>query len=139
MRCLRDGNSKRFRIVPDGRYIAFESSATNLVARDTNEATDVFVHDRKTGATERMSVDSAGIEGDSDSGAPSLSADGRYVVFDSRATNLVPNDTGQSDVFIHDRATGKTARVSVGCALSSTNAVKPSSMRRRMTRVKNTG
>src|SRR5260221_203318 len=91
----------------DGRYVTFVSDATNLVPGDTNGALDIFVHDRLGGATERVSVDSGGAQGNSDSGLSggiSISADGRYVTFASFATNLVPGDTnGAPDVFIHDR------------------------------------
>jgi Tol biopolymer transport system component len=98
----------------DGRYVAFSSGASNLVPNDTNERTDVFVHDRQTGATERVSLDGAGNEGNDHSGYPVMSWDGRYVAFMSFASNLVPGDTnGASDVFLHDRQTGVTERVSL--------------------------
>jgi Tol biopolymer transport system component len=104
----------------DGRFVAFASLADNLVPGDTNVASDIFVRDRRTGKTERVSVSSLGAEGDRDSGflngmaGPSISANGRWVVFDSEAGNLVLNDTnGSSDVFIYDRLTGMTKLVSV--------------------------
>src|SRR5437773_638062 len=98
----------------DGRFVAFVSFATNLVASDTNGATDVFVHDRQTGTTERVSVASDGTEGNAASAGATLSADGRFVAFHSAATNLVAGDTnGTNDVFVHDRQTGITERVSV--------------------------
>src|SRR5437016_1083416 len=98
----------------DGRFVAFDSAATNLVAGDTNGTTDVFVHDRQTGMTERVSVASDGTQGNNASSYPALSADGRFVAFDSDATNLVAGDTnGATDVFVHDRQTGATERVSV--------------------------
>ena len=98
----------------DGRFVAFQSDATNLVAGDTNGATDVFVHDRQTGTTERVSVASGGSQGNGFSAGPVLSADGRLVAFHSTATNLVARDTnGATDVFVHDRQTGTTERVSV--------------------------
>src|SRR5437016_61982 len=97
----------------DGRFVAFDSAATNLVAGDTNGTTDVFVHDRQTGMTERVSVASDGTQGNNASSYPALSADGRFVAFDSDATNLVAGDTnGATDVFVHDRQTGATERVS---------------------------
>src|SRR5207249_14005 len=94
-------------------FVAFQSAATNLVAGDTNGTTDVFVHDRQTGATERMSVASGGVQGNGFSAGPALSADGRFVAFRSAGTNLVAGDTnGATDVFVHDRQTGTTERVS---------------------------
>ncbi len=98
----------------DGRYVAFASEAQNLVAGDTNAKRDVFVHDRLTGTTERVSVDTSGAEGNADSEDPGLSADGRWVAFSSLASNLVPGDTNNSsDVFVRDRLTGTTQRVSL--------------------------
>src|SRR3989449_10562828 len=104
----------------DGRFVAFDSSATDLVAADTNGVSDVFVHDRQTGTTERVSVASDGAQGNGSSGLvtfafpPALSADGRFVAFVSFATNLVASDTnGATDVFVHDRQTATTERVSV--------------------------
>jgi uncharacterized repeat protein (TIGR01451 family) len=102
-------------ISADGRYVAFDSQASNLVKGDTNNAIDVFVRDRLTGTTERVSVSSAGVEGNGDSTHPSISADGSRVAFDSFADTLVQPDTNFSqDVFVHDRATGSTVRVSDG-------------------------
>ncbi len=101
----------------DGRYIAFWSHATNLVEDDTNGFADIFFHDRETGTTSRISVDSSGVEGDWFSGNPAISADGRYVAFESASKNLVANDTNNRlDVFLHDRDTGITSRVSVDSA-----------------------
>ena len=105
-------------ISADGRYVAFVSQASNLVAGDTNGWRDVFVHDRKAGRTARVSVSSAGTEGDSASGGPVISSDGRYVAFDSSATNLAPTDANghAPDVFIHDLRSGETTLVSVDSA-----------------------
>jgi Tol biopolymer transport system component len=98
----------------DGRVVAFSSYASNLVPGDTNGKFDDFVHDRTTGATERISVDSSGAQADDHSGETALSADGRFVAFTSLATNLVPGDTnGHLDVFVRDRSNGTTERVSV--------------------------
>ncbi|MGH3659314.1 MAG: TolB family protein, partial [Micromonosporaceae bacterium] len=98
----------------DGRYVAFTSSATNLVANDLNTVLDVFVRDRSAGTTERVSVSTNGFEGNNNSSQPSISADGRFVAFSSTATNLVSGDTnGQADVFVHELGTGSTTRVSV--------------------------
>src|SRR5205823_4849985 len=113
----------------DGRFVAFVSVATDLVAGDTNVATDVFVHDRQTSTTERVSVASGGgTQGNGNSGGffafPALSADGRFVAFQSDATNLVAGDTnGATDVFVHDRQTGTTERVSVASGGSQGNGL----------------
>ena len=99
----------------DGRYVAYGSLAPNLVPGDTNGTWDVFVFDKQTGVTERVSVDSSGAQANDWSVWPSLSADGRYVAFQSGATNLVPGDTnGTYDIFVHDRQTGVTTLVSLG-------------------------
>lgn len=106
--------SKNPVISADGRYVAFYSKGGNLVAGDINQEGDVFVHDRQTGKTTRVSLASDGTQGNVQSRSPSISADGRYVAFQSYAKNLVPGDTnGRADVFVHDRETGKTVRVSV--------------------------
>jgi Tol biopolymer transport system component len=98
----------------DDRVVSFASAASNLVSADTNGAYDVFVHDRQTGVTERVSVDSSGQQAMGSSAEPSISADGQLVAFESDASNLVPGDTGYyQDVFVHDRSTGLTERVSV--------------------------
>ncbi len=109
-----NGDSVNASISSDGRYVAFYSFASNLVAGDSNGFSDIFVRDRNTGATERVSLDSTGTQGNSDSLSPSISADGRYVAFYSFASNLVTGDSnGASDIFVHDRNTGDTERVSV--------------------------
>lgn len=101
----------------DGRFVAFVSDGANLVPGDTNDRHDVFVHDRHTGQTRRVSVSTSGAQGNADSEFPSISADGRFVVFESGATNLVSGDTnGYLDVFVHDRATLQTSRISVNSA-----------------------
>jgi Tol biopolymer transport system component len=101
-------------ISADGRFVAFRSSATNLVPGDTNDMGDVFLHDRATGETTRVSVASDATQGDSGSGTPAISADGRFVAFHSSAATLVSDDTNLGlDVFVHDRVTGETTRVSV--------------------------
>ena len=98
----------------DGQLVAFESYASNLVTGDTNGAGDVFVHNMQTGTTVRVSVDSSGVQGDGQSSYPSLSANGRFVAFESDATNLVAGDTnGSTDIFVHDLLTGTTQRATV--------------------------
>ena len=107
----------------DGRYVAFRSSASNLVAGDTNLTTDIFVHDRQTGVTERVSVSSGGAQGNWGADEPSISADGRYVAFPSLASNLVAGDTNLVlDVFVHDRQSGVTERVSVSSSGTQGNS-----------------
>jgi Tol biopolymer transport system component len=94
-----------------------KSLASNLVAGDTNGTYDIFVRDRQTGETRRVSVSSAGAGANEHSRNPTLSADGRFVSFSSRASNLVAGDTNRAeDVFVHDRQTGETQRVSVTSA-----------------------
>jgi len=113
-----NGASYNPSISSDGRFVAFESAADNLVAGDTNGEVgsftggDVFVHDRQTVQTTRVSVSSAGVQGNGDSYRPSISSDGRFVAFESYAGNLVAGDTNGdvdaylgADVFVHDRLT----------------------------------
>jgi Tol biopolymer transport system component len=109
-----NANSTAPQISANGRYVAFQSDATNLVPGDTNNKTDIFVRGFTAGQMTRVSVSSGGAQGDGVSSSPSLSADGRFVAFQSDATNLVSGDTNnKTDVFVHDRTTGQTTRVSV--------------------------
>ncbi len=87
----------------DGRFVAFHSDASNLVLGDTNEAPDVFLHDRVTGITIRVSVANTGAQGNDASFHTALSADGGVVAFASRARNLAWGDRRRTDVFVHDR------------------------------------
>jgi len=112
----------------DGRFVAFQSYASNLVADDTNHVTDIFVYDRQNAATERVSVDSAGVQALDLTGIgselPAISADGRFVAFDSEAANLVGDDRNiVTDVFVHDRDTGATERVSLDSSGHEANDV----------------
>jgi Tol biopolymer transport system component len=108
------GASRRASISGDGTIVVFESDASNLVVRDTNGKTDVFVHELTTGKTIRVSVSSTGGQGNDDSTYPSLSSNGRFVGFRSKARNLIVGDTnGTYDAYVHDRITKKTFRVSV--------------------------
>ncbi|MFE5189637.1 TolB family protein [Streptomyces sp. NPDC056628] len=113
-----DGHASAPRLSADGRFAAFTADAANLVPGDTNAAADVFVRDARTGAVERVSVASDGAQADQGSSLRDISADGRYVLFGSRARDLVPWDTppadaGAEDVYLHDRRTGTTKRISV--------------------------
>jgi Tol biopolymer transport system component len=111
-------------ISANGRYVAFRSSASNLVGSDTNQAFDVFVHDQANGTTTRVSVATGGAQGNDQSGAPSISASGQWIAFASAASNLVPNDTNnQQDVFVYDQLTRTTTRVSVGAGGAQGNDV----------------
>lgn len=99
----------------DGRFVAFDASSSNLVPGDSNGAEDVFVFDRQTERVERVSVASDGTQANDASINPEISGDGRLVLFTSFASNLVPSDSNRTyDVFVHDRETGRTQRVSIG-------------------------
>jgi Tol biopolymer transport system component len=109
-------------ISADGRWVAFSSAAGNLVPGDTNGVSDVFLHDRQTRTTTRVSVGTAGVQGNGSSWRPAISADGHFVAFSSQASNLVTGDTNnESDVFVHDRQAGTTTRASVGTAVTQAN------------------
>jgi Tol biopolymer transport system component len=107
----------------DGRYIVFVSVATNLVSNDTNGANDVFLKDRTTGATSRLSVDTGGAQANSDSYLPQISADGSTVAFESRATNLITSDANgfTKDIFVRRLAAGVTEAVSLGISGAPAN------------------
>ena len=104
-------------ISADGRFVAFVSTASNLVPGDTNGVEDIFVRDLVAGTTERVSLTSTGQQANSSTTSVSISVDGRWVAFSSFASNLVPgDDNGNFDVFVHDRQTGQTELVSVSSA-----------------------
>ncbi len=111
---LGDGDSRASDMTADGLGVAFSSNATNLVPDDTNGRMDIFYRDLVTSETTRVSLSSDGVEGNGTSSRPAVSANGRFIAFDSLASNLVNGDTnGVTDVFVHDRQTGQTIRVSV--------------------------
>jgi Tol biopolymer transport system component len=113
-------------ISDDGRYVLFESSSTDLVPGDTNGSTDLFVHDLVSGTTTLASVASSGAQANEASTFGSISADGRYVIFGSFATNLVPGDTNRNaDVFVRDLLLGTTERVSVSSAGTQASGYSP--------------
>jgi Tol biopolymer transport system component len=98
----------------DGRLIVYHSDATNLIDDDLNEVEDVFLYDRATGVTSRVSLGWAGGEADGLCVFPSVAAGGRFVAFESDATNLAPDDSnGVRDIFVRDLALAATVRVSV--------------------------
>lgn len=102
-------------MTPDGRYVVFQSYARNLVDGDTNGKTDIFRHDRVTGETIRISIASDGTQADGDSRLPSISDDGRYIVFQSYAANLISNDINSvwPDIYMRDVVSGMTELISV--------------------------
>jgi hypothetical protein len=113
----------------DGNLVAFDSSSKNLVPNDANQLPDVFLHDRTTGKTSRVSVAMDGGDADGPSFLASISANGRYVAFMSDATNLVPQDTqGQRNVFVRDLKQQKTELVSVASdgSLANSSSASPS-------------
>jgi len=112
-----DDVSEAPRVSADGRFVVFESWASNLVADDTNGWLDVFLRDRLLGTTARLSVSNTGEQGNGHSSDPSISADGRFVAFNSDASNLVPGDTNQAfDAFVVDLLKDTIARVSLTSA-----------------------
>ncbi len=109
-----DQSSFSLSISADGRFVAFQSDASDIVADDTNATTDIFVRDRLLATTTRVSVSSAGIQADSFSESVHISADGRFVSFTSFARNLVASDpNAAADVFVHDRQTGVTEQANL--------------------------
>jgi len=113
----------------DGRFIVFESDSTNVVANDTNSATDIFWYNTQTMTYTRVSVSSANVQGNGNSTMPIISGNGRYVVFRSDANNLTSNDSnGYSDVFLRDMQTNTTTLISVnstGNPLTNTVIITP--------------
>ena len=104
-------------MTPDGRYVVFTSDASNLVPKDLNAATDVFLHDRKSGSTRRVSLGANATEANLGSGGGALTADGRLIAFSSDASNLVGGDTnGTTDIFVRNRISGTTRRVNLTSA-----------------------
>jgi hypothetical protein len=110
-----NGDSFNPYLSADGNTVVFESYANNLVTGDSNGVNDVFLHNRTTGVTSRVSVKATNTQANDGSFGASISADGRYVAFGSYATNLVNGDTnGVADVFVRDVTAKTTARASVG-------------------------
>jgi tricorn protease-like protein len=115
----------------DGRYVVFRSVASNLVAGDSNGTNDIFVKDLQSGAIQRVSTDAAGAQGNGASSKAQFSADGRTVVFESYASNLVNGDSnGANDIFVKNLQSGAIQRVSSDAAgvqgnYGSSNASSP--------------
>ncbi|AET66132.1 cell wall-binding protein [Desulfosporosinus orientis DSM 765] len=108
-----NGTSNHPSVSADGNYVAFSSTADNLAGYDNNQVTDIFVRNRLTGETECVSVSSGGTRGDGNSFFPSISGDGRYVVFESYGSGLVAGDSNNvCDIFLHDRQQDTTILVS---------------------------
>lgn len=120
-----NGASQNPMISADGRFVTYRSSATNLVSGDTNGQPDIFVRDRQTNTTTRVSVVTAGAQATGGvSDEPAISDDGRFVAFQSDATNLVTGDTNaKTDIFRHDRQTNTTIRISVSSSGAQSNNV----------------
>jgi Tol biopolymer transport system component len=115
-----NGDSWPCGVSADGRYALFESSASDLVAGDTNGVADAFVRDLLAGTTLLVSVSTNGGSANGASRNPVMTPDGRYVAFVSDASNLVPNDTnGIADVFVRDLQAQATTLVSVGATYVS--------------------
>jgi Tol biopolymer transport system component len=109
-----DASSFAPAVSADGRYVAFASDASDLVEGDENSRTDVFVVDRVTGTTERVSRNASGDDANGSSTAPAISADGRYIAFTSGASDLVPDDSNAGvDVFVRDHLSATTERISL--------------------------
>ena len=100
-----NGDSTYPQISPNGRYVVFASVASNLAPSDRNTQSDIFRHDLQTGRTEHVSVSSGGGQANGNSLYPAISGDGRYIAFQSSASNLVSGDTNRgNDVFVRDMA-----------------------------------
>ncbi len=109
-----NGTTIGIAITANGRYLAFTSGASNLVPGDTNGVNDMFVRDLRAGTVRRVSLTASGGQGNGESNGFAVSADGRFVAFESRASNLVPGDTNDDqDVFVRDLRTGRTSIQSV--------------------------
>ncbi len=123
------GRTHEASLSQNAEFIAFESAALTMVDGDLNEQPDIFVLTRATGEIERVSVASDGGEANDLSREPLISADGRYVLFESRATNLVPGIAGNElHIYLHDRQTGETELIDAsadGAALALDGALGP--------------
>jgi Tol biopolymer transport system component len=121
-----NGESRSAAMTPDGRYVAFVSSATDLVAQDTNGISDVFVRDLQTGVTVLASPGARLVSASSSSESPALTPDCRYVAFYSTATNLAAGATNAQDVYVRDLTGGTTIWASAGARAAAVSALKTS-------------
>ncbi|MFK8067235.1 MAG: FG-GAP-like repeat-containing protein [Gammaproteobacteria bacterium] len=124
-----NNSSQRAAISADGRFVSFESNATDLISGDTNSSSDIFVYELASDSLTRISVDSSSGQANNDSFRSDISGDGRFVVFDSIATNLISGDSNSSsDIFLHDRQSGNTTRLSVDSfnAQANGDSIEPS-------------
>jgi Tol biopolymer transport system component len=113
-------------ISTNGRYVLFETGASDLIAGDTNNASDVLMRDMLAGTNILVSAATNGLPGNDDSDSSVMTPDGRYVAFVSAASNLVADDTnGIRDVFVRDLLTGTTALASVGAQSASSSSEAP--------------
>ncbi|MEE9320234.1 MAG: hypothetical protein V3U76_07315 [Granulosicoccus sp.] len=110
-----DANSTHPRISGDGKHIVFSSAASNLIENDLNDTLDIFLHQITTGKTILISSSSEGEQASVGSNYPAVSSNGEYVVFESQADNLVPDDENTAyDVFLKNVNTGTIRRLSLG-------------------------
>jgi Tol biopolymer transport system component len=117
------GAAESTAISDDGRYVAFTSTATNLVTDDSNNVNDVFLKDRQTGVLTRISIGSDGTQGNDYSYVMDISADSRYIVFWSKASNLVAGDTNElEDIFLKDTVTGDIKLINLASDGTQANA-----------------
>lgn len=126
---VSEGAVGKSSVSADGQIVAFSSNAADLEASpDTNGMVDIFVRDRAAGTTQRVSVSSSGVQANQWSWKPSVSADGRFVAFESFASNLVVGDTnGDEDAFVRDRSAGTTSAASVSSSgtIGNSNSFSP--------------
>ncbi len=124
-----NNTSQRAAISADGRFVAFESDASDLISGDSNNSSDIFVYELATNNLTRVSIGSGTEQANNDSYRADISGDGRFIVFDSTATNLVDSDSNSSrDIFLHDRQTGNTSRLSINSfnVQANNDSIEPS-------------
>ena len=121
-----DGDSYAVGVSTNGRYVLFETTASDLIVGDTNNASDVLLRDLWAGTNILVSAATSGLPGNADSDSAAMTPDGRYVAFVSAASDLVAGDTnGIRDVFVRDLVAGTTTLASVGAQLSQGRSEAP--------------